>query len=166
MRSGVLFLSVFARGFAAAAAGAVFLPRASRPAARSTRRPDRAAGKPSYVELLNDKRRGRNVFHTTIVAYLLQPDQKSAVAQQVKSVTIKLGAPPGEQTVNLRSDPDRSDPVGSARFVSEMGPFQLDQTGVNPRVLDGKTLTTPFRGPDSVSSRALPHFLFGSRFRQ
>jgi hypothetical protein len=102
-----------------------------------------------YVELLNDKRerRGR-AFLTTVVAYVLQPDQKSAVTQQSKSVTIKLGVPPDVKTLTLRPDPDGSDPAGAARFVSELGPFVLNPSGGEIQVvLDGKTLTAPFRGP-------------------
>ena len=102
-----------------------------------------------YVELLNDKSvpRGR-VAHTTIVAYVLQPDQKSPVAQQVQSVIVKLGAPPDAQMVALHPDPDRSDPVGRARFVSDLGRYLLNQSGGEVQVmLGGKTLTVPFRGP-------------------
>jgi hypothetical protein len=103
----------------------------------------------AYIELLNDRRerKGRG-FLTTIVAYLLQPDQKTAVTQQAKSFTVKLGAPPGEKALTMRPAPDQSDPVGSARYVSELGPYQLEQIGGEIQVvLDGKTLTAPFRGP-------------------
>jgi hypothetical protein len=102
-----------------------------------------------YVELLNDKReRKGNAYLTTIVAYLLQPDQKSSVTEQAKSVTVKLGAPPEAKTIAMRHDPDRSDPSGTARFVSELGLFQLNQSGGEIQVvLNGKTLTAPFRGP-------------------
>jgi hypothetical protein len=102
-----------------------------------------------YVELLNERRerKGRS-FVTTIVAYLLQPDQKSALTGQVKAVGVKLGAPPAMQTVALHPNPERSDPLGSVRFVSALGPFQLEQSGGEIEVvLDGKTLTAPFRGP-------------------
>jgi hypothetical protein len=102
-----------------------------------------------FVELLNDKRerRGR-VFLTTIVAYLLQSDQKTAVTQQSRSIAVKLGAPPGEKALTMRPAPDPSDPVGSARYVSELGPYQLEQIGGEIQVvLDGKTLTATFRGP-------------------
>jgi hypothetical protein len=102
-----------------------------------------------FVELLNDKRERRgSAYLTTIVAYLLQADQKSAVTQQSKAVTVKLGPPPDAKTLTLRADPDPGDPAGSARFVSELGPFLLNQSGGEIQVvLDGKTLTAPFRGP-------------------
>jgi hypothetical protein len=102
-----------------------------------------------YVELLNDQRmRKGNVVLLTIVAYLLQPDQKSPATKEPQSLTIKLGAPPDVQTVAMRPDPDRSDPSGSARFVSGFGPYLLNQSGGEIQVMrDGKTLTAPFRGP-------------------
>jgi hypothetical protein len=102
-----------------------------------------------YVELLNDKReRKSGAILTNIVAYLLQSDQKSPMTQQSPAVTVKLGTPPSVQMVALRPDPDRSDPSGSARFVSDFGPFLLNQSGGEIQVvLDGKTLTAPFRGP-------------------
>jgi hypothetical protein len=68
--------------------------------------------------------------------------------QQSKSVTLKLGPPSEAKTLTLRPDPVPSDPAGAARFVSELGPFLLDQSGGEIQVvLDGKTLTAPFRGP-------------------
>jgi hypothetical protein len=102
-----------------------------------------------FVELLNDQRvRKGNAILTTIVAYLLQPDQKSPVTQPSPAVTVKLGAPPAVRTVKMRPDPDRGDPSGSARFVSDLGPFLLNQSGGEVEVvLGGKTLTAPFRGP-------------------
>jgi hypothetical protein len=102
-----------------------------------------------FVELLNDRRERRgNEFQTRIVAYLLQADQKTAATQPAKSLTVKLGAPPAEKAVVMPLEPDRADPVGGARYVSGLGPFQLEQSGGEIRLdLGGKTLAVPFRGP-------------------
>jgi hypothetical protein len=102
-----------------------------------------------FVEILNDQRvRKGNRIATTIVAYLLQPDQKSPITQSSASVTVKLGTPPDVRTIKMRPEPGGSDPSGSARFVSELGPFLLEQSGGEVEVvLGGKTLTAPFRGP-------------------
>jgi hypothetical protein len=102
-----------------------------------------------YVELLNDKRERRgNVFLTTVVAYLLQPDQKTALAQKPTQVSVKLDTPTGSKTIPLVAESKPGDPLGAARFASELGPFELDQRGGEVTLaIDGKTLTTPFRGP-------------------
>jgi hypothetical protein len=87
-------------------------------------------------------------YRTRIVAYLLQPDQKTPFSSTPTSVSVKLILSKGTQTVPLRPAPVQGDPVGSARFVSELGPFELNQIGGEVIVaVDGKTLTGPFRGP-------------------
>jgi hypothetical protein len=44
--------------------------------------------------------------------------------------------------------PRPSDPVGSVRFVSDFGPYELNQIGGDIAVeVDGKRLTATFRGP-------------------
>ena len=105
--------------------------------------------KQGYVELLNDKRQRKyGASETTIVAYLLGPDQKTALGQKPTNVSVKLDTPSGQQTISLLAKPDQGDSVGSARFASEFGPFDLNQRGGEVTVaIDGKTLTTPFRGP-------------------
>ena len=102
-----------------------------------------------YVELLNDKREKRyGAFETTIVAYLLQPDKKTALSLKSTNVSVKLDTSGGQKTVMLLAKPDQGDSVGSARFASEFGPFELNQRGGDVVVaIDGKTLTMPFRGP-------------------
>jgi hypothetical protein len=101
------------------------------------------------VELLNAKREKKgNVFQTDLVAYLLQPDGKTAFAETPTSVEVKLGTPKGEQVVPLKAAPDASDPLGTCRYASAPGPFELNQTGGEVTVkLPGKTLTGKFRGP-------------------
>jgi hypothetical protein len=102
-----------------------------------------------FVELLNDKHvmKGR-VLHTTIVAYFLQPDRKSPITQPAPAITIKLGAPPDVRTVTMRPEPDGKDPSGSARFVSDIGPYLLNQSGGEIQAgLGSKSFTVPFRGP-------------------
>jgi hypothetical protein len=149
MRIGFLFLSVVAAGMCS---GCGVEPHASPIPPSSPLHGGILIPLPEaqgYVELLNDNRVKRgNAYLTTVVAYLLQADQKSAVTQQAGSVTVKLGVPPEVKTIKMRHNPDRSDPSGTARFVSELGLFQLNQSGGEIQVvLDGKTLTAPFRGP-------------------
>jgi hypothetical protein len=103
----------------------------------------------AYVELVNgDRKKHGATYDTTIVAYLLQPDLKTALAETPTSVQVKIGTPKGSQSVALKAAPDSTDPVGSARFMSEPGPFDLHQTGGEVTVqVGGKTLSGPFRGP-------------------
>ncbi len=105
--------------------------------------------KQAYVELLNGKRETKNkVSQTNIVMYLLQPDLKTPFSETPKSVQVKIGTPKGEQLVTLKAEPDSTDPIGSARFVSAPGPYELNQSGGEVTVqVGGKTLSGTFRGP-------------------
>ena len=105
--------------------------------------------KEAYVELLNGQRKKNGAaFDTTIVAYLLQPDMKTAFPETPSLVQVKIGTPKGDQVVPLKATPDSADPVGSTRFESAYGPFDLAQTGGEVTVqVGGKSLTGPFRGP-------------------
>jgi hypothetical protein len=102
-----------------------------------------------YVELLNgDRGKKGDAFETTLVAYLLQPDLKTPLSQAPTSVEVKIGTPKGDQVVALKAAPDSADPLGSTRFVSAPGPFELNQVGGEVTVqVGGKTLSGPFRGP-------------------
>lgn len=103
----------------------------------------------AYLELLNGNREKKGkAFETTLVAYLLQSDQKTPVSGVPATVVVKMGTPAGEQTIALKAAADTSDPVGSARFVSSPGPFELAQTGGEVTVqLGDQTLSGTFRGP-------------------
>jgi hypothetical protein len=102
-----------------------------------------------YVELLNDKRERKGyAFQTDIVAFLLQPDQKTALSGKPSRVSVKLDTPRGPATIDLAPKPDPADPAASAKYASELGPYELNQRGGEVTVaIDGKTLTAPFRGP-------------------
>ena len=102
-----------------------------------------------YVELLNDKReRKGKVFQTTIVAYLLQADRKTPLAEEPASVQVKIDTPKGPMTVPLQPAPGSGEPAGTRRFASPLGPIELNQTGGEVAVLvGGETLTGTFRGP-------------------
>jgi hypothetical protein len=102
-----------------------------------------------YVELLNDKHERRSgAFQTNIVAYLLQPDQKTALPAKASKVSVKLDTPRGQATVDLVPKPSQADATAGAPYVSELGPYELNQRGGEVTVaIDGKTLTAPFRGP-------------------
>jgi hypothetical protein len=102
-----------------------------------------------YVELLNEgSQRRSGVNQTRIVAYVLQHDQKTAIAQQPTSVSVNLALPGGSKAVPLSLAPAADYPVGNARFASEPGPFELDRIGGEVTVaVGGKTLTGAFRGP-------------------
>jgi hypothetical protein len=105
--------------------------------------------KQAYVELLNgDRQKKGRVYETTLVVYLLQPDLKTPFAETPTSVKINIGTPKGEQVVVLKPAPDSTDPLGSSRFVSTSGPFELNQVGGEVTVeVGGKTLSGTFRGP-------------------
>jgi len=102
-----------------------------------------------FVELLNDKREKRfGAIYTTVVAYLLQPDQNTALAQKPTQFSVKLDTASGPKTIPLVPEPKPGDPLGGARFASELGPFELNQRGGEVTLtLDGKTLAAKFRGP-------------------
>jgi hypothetical protein len=105
--------------------------------------------KQAYVELLNGQREMKgNVAETTLVAFLLQTDMKTPFSETPTSVEVKIGTPKGNQVVALKAAPDSADPLGSTRFVSAPGPFELNQVGGEVTVqVGGKTLSGTFRGP-------------------
>jgi hypothetical protein len=103
----------------------------------------------AYVELLNGDRQKKGAgYETSLIAYLLQPDQKSSFSATPTSVEVKVGTPKGDQVVPLKAAPDSADPLGRSRFASKPGPFELSQNGGEVTVqAGGKTLTGKFRGP-------------------
>jgi hypothetical protein len=103
----------------------------------------------AYVELLNgDRRKAGKAFETTIVAYLIQADKKTPYSETPTSLEVKIGTAKGAQVVSLKPAPDSADPLGSARFVSTPGPFELtDNAGEVKVQVGGKTLSGRFRGP-------------------
>jgi hypothetical protein len=105
--------------------------------------------KQGYVELLNDRRQQQGrAFLTNIVAYLLQDDQKTPIAQLPSSMSVTIDTTKGRKTIPLQPKPNPDDAVGSARFVSDFGPFELSNIGGEVAVaVAGKTLTATFRGP-------------------
>src|SRR4051794_140419 len=55
-----------------------------------------------YVELLNDKREKKGkAFLTTIVAYPLQADQRTAFPRTPTSVSVTMDTPKGKKTIPL-----------------------------------------------------------------
>jgi hypothetical protein len=105
-----------------------------------------------YVELLNGNRakaKGKGgAADTTIVAYVLQPDKNTAIATLPTEVSVKMTTVKGPITVALRPEPDPADPVGAARFVSAMGPYDIHELSAEVVLnLGGKTVSASFRGP-------------------
>ncbi len=108
-------------------------------------------GEQGFVELLNgaDAPPIARVRQTTIVAYLLQPDRKTAVASPPQEIAIKLDTQKTPNPIPLPLKLDTTDPAGSARYVSEVGPYEVDRGGGGGTVevtLNGKPITVPFRG--------------------
>jgi hypothetical protein len=103
--------------------------------------------KEAYVELVNgERKKNGSTFDTTIVAYVLQSDQKRALAETPTSVQAKVQTPKGEKVIAFKAAPDSADPIGSSRFESALGPFDLHHTGGEVTVqVGGKTLTGTFR---------------------
>jgi hypothetical protein len=103
-----------------------------------------------YVEMLNGKRaKGKGgVADTTIVAYVLQTDKSTAMTTLPTDVSVKMTTAKGPTTVPLRAEPDAADPVGTARFVSAMGPYDLHEVSAEVVLnLGGKSISANFRGP-------------------
>ncbi len=103
------------------------------------------------VELLNGKpvpaSGGKPGY--PLVAYLLQPDRKSAAASPPKAMTVKYLAQGEEKSATLVLDPDTSDPVGSARFVSPPTPLVVERGEAGGTIefeWNGKKVSTSFRG--------------------
>ena len=79
--------------------------------------------KEAYVELLNgDRKKKGTTYDTTIIAYLLEPDLKTALTHPPTSVQVKVGTPKGEQVVKLGS---------GARFSGSGGRRSV-RVGVRP----------------------------------
>ena len=77
-----------------------------------------------------------------------QADQKTPFATRFTSVVLTIDTAKGKETIPLRFTPDPGDPVGSARFVSDFGSYEMNQIGSRIAVtVDGKTLNGAFRGP-------------------
>ena len=73
--------------------------------------------KQCYVELLNGKREAKGKdYLTNLVAYVLQPDQKTAFAETPTSVEVKMNTPKGNKTIALKHAPQTDDPLGSCRI--------------------------------------------------
>jgi len=81
-----------------------------------------------FVELTNEPevtdRRSNEA--TSIVAYYLQSDAKSALQPVPTDVSfvIELGKK-AAQTIPLSAQPKSDDPAGASRFASKPGPYQL-----------------------------------------
>jgi hypothetical protein len=105
--------------------------------------------KQAYLELLNGKReKSGKGYQTSLMAYLLQSDQKTPFSATPTSMEVKMGTPAGDKVIALQPAPDSIDPLGSARFVSPPGPFELNLSGGEVTVqVAGKTLSGTFRGP-------------------
>jgi hypothetical protein len=105
--------------------------------------------KNGLIELLNGEgKRTAATFEPTVVAYFLQSDGKTALAILPAEVVVKLDTAQGQKTITLKPKPETSDPVGSGRFVSDPGPYDLTQRGGEISLnVGGKSLSTPFRGP-------------------
>jgi hypothetical protein len=99
----------------------------------------------AVVEVLNgERRRSGSGVTQTVIAYVLQPDRKTPVSAAPSQVTVSLDG----KAIPLSLEPDQADPSGGARFVSNAGPYELNQRGGEVSVaLEGKTLTGSFRGP-------------------
>ena len=75
----------------------------------------------AYVELVNgDRLKKGKTFETTLVAYLLQPDQKTPSSETPTSVEVKIGTANGDQVVALKGR--RIRPIRSGVLASFRNP--------------------------------------------
>ena len=113
-----------------------------------------------FVELVNeppvDDR--RNPQPTSIVAYFLQPDGKSAMSPSPTDVSFHIdpdarsrqrGKTAASSTmVALSAEPKSDDPAGASRFASKTGPYDL--TGIRGTLkakINGEEVSATFTGP-------------------
>ncbi len=62
--------------------------------------------KEAYVELVNgERKKNGSSFDTTLIAFVLRPDQKTALVETPTSVQAKVQTPKGEQEVTFKSRP-------------------------------------------------------------
>ena len=101
-----------------------------------------------YAELVNEPEVSgdRAKTPTSLVVYFLAPDGGSALSplpSEVKaSVELSLSRMKKQETLELASHPKSDDPVGSARFASMAGPYNL---GVLRGEISGKLGTQTFK---------------------
>ena len=97
----------------------------------------------AYAEIVNEppvEDRGPKVS-TAIVVYFLGPDAKESAMTTPTDVNfiLNLGSN-NSRTVALKAEPKSGDPAGGGRFVSEMGPYRVeDLRGDLTASVGGKT---------------------------
>jgi len=103
-----------------------------------------------FVELTNEPEvtDRRASAATSIVAYYLQPDCKSAMEPPPAGVNFVIEAGrKGSQTIPLSAEPKSDDPAGAGRFASKPGPYVL--SGLRGRLnakIGGQEISTTFVG--------------------
>ena len=114
--------------------------------------------KTGFVELLNEPEVSdrRNPEPTSIVAYFLQIDGKSALDSAPEDVTfaIETGGGKGARgkqgsgdRIPLSAQPKPDDPSGAGRFASKPGPYQLAGIRGTLRVkIGGQEVSSQFAG--------------------
>jgi hypothetical protein len=112
-----------------------------------------------FVELVNEPevKDRRSNEPTSIVAYYLQPDAKSALDPVPSDVKFAIdtgaggrggrGRPSTPQSIPLNPEPKSEDPAGAGRFASKPGPYLLSALrGTLSAKLRGQPVSVVFQG--------------------
>jgi hypothetical protein len=83
-----------------------------------------------YAEIVNEppvEERG-NRTPTSIVVYFLAPDARASASGKLSDVTIVLNVGTANaRKLALKSEPRGDDPAGGNRFLSEAGPYRIEE---------------------------------------
>ncbi len=112
-----------------------------------------------FVELVNEPPvvDRRNPQATSIVAYFLKADGKSAMSPTPTDVSFQIDpdarskqrgkATGNSSTVGLSAEPKADDPTSASRFTSKTGPYDLAGIrGTLKAKINGEDISAPFMG--------------------
>jgi hypothetical protein len=83
-----------------------------------------------YAEVVNEPQvEGRgDASNTSIVVYILTPDIKASAPVALTDVKFVIDAGTARtKTLTLKSEPKPNDPAGGNRFISEAGPYRIEE---------------------------------------
>ena len=110
-------------------------------------------GNSGFAEILNEEptaaagSRQRGRVPKAVVVYFLGPDKKTALSPAPTSVGVKFVGETAGTTITLGPAPDPKDPVGTGRFASAVGDFDLSGRRAELTAdLGGRKVTQEFQG--------------------
>jgi hypothetical protein len=102
-----------------------------------------------FVELTNEPevRDRRSPEPTSIVAYFLKSDCKSALYPPPSEVNFVIEGRKSSETIPMSAEPKSDDPAGAGRFASKPGPYLLSELrGRLNAKIGGQEVSIPVAG--------------------